>query len=348
MRVAPGDVYKTFMRLLQVLSDLPELSIMTLTKQGIVCPHCPTEVAQFLKRMLIFGSYNIEEIRAKRVNPAVTGLSKAQLKALAKTLGYHLLKSGFEEWPGVNIFKCLAVDLLHQLDIGAFGRYLWSALKALVKKRVMHPLSLKQRISMTPAFSSNPLRSSAIMTRDKLAGHEWRCLYHVIVPHLIGLFCEKELNNCVLHLFSRFATVATLASSPTLTDLALELIRRYLDVFFEHLVPFFEDAGVDLPNALMFHMMNHIPGSARRFGAPTASSTKTTIELQHKVYATAPTKRTNSRQSLKILASLNIAARDALIAQFSYMRVYHPNLISLDKVDLTLAPLDRALDGARA
>ncbi|KAI9175447.1 hypothetical protein H9P43_006811 [Blastocladiella emersonii ATCC 22665] len=338
MRVAPGDVYKTFMRLLQVLGDLPELSIMTLTKQGIVCPHCPTEVAQFLKRMLIFGSYNIEEIRAKR----------AQLKALAKTLGYHLLKSGFKEWPSVNIFKCLAVDLLHQLDIGAFGRYLWSALKAIVKKRVTHPPSLEQRISMTPAFSSNPLRAGAIMTRDKLAGHEWRCLYRVIVPHLIGLFREKELNDRVLHLFSSFATVATLASSPTLTNSALELIGRYLDVFFEHLVLFFEDAGVDLPDALVFHMMNHIPGSARRFGAPAASSTETTIELQHKVYATAPTKRTNSQQSLKILASLNIAARDALIAQFSYMRVYHPDLISLDKVDPTLAPLDRALDGARA
>ena len=110
-------------------------------------------------------------------------------------------------------------------------------------------------------------------------------------------------------------------------DSILVKVEECLDEFFPLIHKYFEEHGLNLPDALTIHMLNHYTESIRQFGTPVKTSTETKIELPHKAGAKKPAKRASNREMLEFGAFRQVVARDAMTRHFIFLATYHTRLV---------------------
>ena len=112
--------------------------------------------------------------------------------------GLVLTQSAFWGLPKFTVFKALAVDSLHQLDIGVFGRYLMGALKETLDTNGRKVLG--DRLRNLSKYSAKPLRiPKSVKAMDHSTGHEWRSLSGVRVARRFPCQppCTDPIRLCI-------------------------------------------------------------------------------------------------------------------------------------------------------
>ncbi|ORZ41247.1 hypothetical protein BCR44DRAFT_1494774 [Catenaria anguillulae PL171] len=346
VRLPNGNVYLAHPYILAYLADLPELAIITLTKSGITCPMCLTLDGDMMIRVTcphnLHTSSRVQQAHAESRNQP-----KAEVKKMEAKLGVHLRMSPFWKLhPMFDVFNSLAVDSLHQLDIGVFGRHVMGALSDSLTSKSRELLN--SRLRSVPCFSSRPIRlPSNGAAFESLTGHEWRSLLAVMPAILVGFFADPEVNSAVTKIFASFARLVNLLCIPISSDSIINAAEAEITTFFSLVPDFYKHLDLNMPQALTFHMIVHYPSSIRKFGTPMRTSTEVTVELPHKAGVKAPAKRTSNRTVLEHGAFRYVVARDAITRQFAFLATYHPALMRGRTFSRDLEALIGKIDSVR-
>ncbi|KAF6749791.1 hypothetical protein DFP72DRAFT_1014005 [Ephemerocybe angulata] len=233
--------------------DGKDLLIATVRNQGdCPCPRCATPMVHLNKmaspvdyrsrvaktrvdndsrRQLIMKARNmiIPGNRKKGV-----ALSNDHFQDLIKPQSYHATLNAFsyrlKGYAGFDVFKCLAVDLLHEFELGVWKDlfiHLLRILTAHSKAAQVYINELDKRYRLVPPFQKSIRRFTwDVSARKKKAGRDFEDLLQCAIPTFEGIVPNDDHSKAVTRIISICAEWHALAKLRMHTDYTLKLLEK--------------------------------------------------------------------------------------------------------------------------
>ncbi|KAG9121667.1 hypothetical protein FRC07_002288 [Ceratobasidium sp. 392] len=177
MLCADGGIRRVHPILAAYLADYPEQCLATCVRETR-CPICwvPTE-----ERANYDLQYGLREKHGTMLNlkDYWSGYSRG-----VETLGIRPNCPFWADLPYVDIFNCIAPDMLHQLNKGIFGDHIVKWCRSIMGKQ-----EVDRRIKGTPRFSGLRHFTQGISVLKQWTGTEWKTLAKIFLPALAG--CKR-------------------------------------------------------------------------------------------------------------------------------------------------------------
>ncbi|KAJ3118391.1 hypothetical protein HK098_005960 [Nowakowskiella sp. JEL0407] len=239
----------------------------------------------------------------KNAYQAAQRLSVGKREQLLKALGLAnvsipIIKNILWELPLCNVFSCVALDPLHQLDIGIWG-HMMEFLRAMIQEHSENPAAafaeIVSRCAQIPRFTGLHVYEEGTMRDAKLTGSEYRNLQKIFLPVIQGLFgYVGDLDNDVTTAFQYFIEFRTLVDMYYHTEEELERMKILIYNIETSFKKTFLEYSKSSLNFIKFHTLSHYVEQIRRFGPPRGTTTQLG-EFAHQYFAKRPWKKTNKR-----------------------------------------------------
>ena len=251
-----GAVRRVYPILATYVADYPEQCLVTCTKYG-TCPKCRRKAEELERiepgdpRRQKWTYEVIENARsASRGRP--TSTHSLCMESDVAGGAYEPFWVGF---PLVDIHRCVAPDVLHQLYQGVLKHVVgWV-------QEIMGEEELDRRIrSLPPAFGVRHF-TNGISTLSQVSGVERKHIARILLPCLIGKIDSRGIVACrsLLHFIY-------LAQYPSHDEETLGYMEAELDTWHRYRA-YFIDAGVREDfNIPKFHSLQHYVDSIRWLG----------------------------------------------------------------------------------
>ncbi|KZT38989.1 hypothetical protein SISSUDRAFT_1128360 [Sistotremastrum suecicum HHB10207 ss-3] len=245
VRFPDGVERRVYLRVLTYSADYPEkVLIATIRDKGLCpCPRC-------LVKKKDIGHLGLpEDLRTRNEDLRKNGAQYrsrvsqsrsaiySQGKGLTSKAVDDLLKE-FSEVPttnafierlgpqGLNVFKMLVVDLLHEFEIGEWKTLLAHLLRILTSISETKVSVLDNRFRQVPPFGRDTIRNitSNVSEMKQLAARDYEDILQVAIPCFEGLFPDEH-NDDILSLIYVFADWHSLAKMRIHTDSTLDFLE---------------------------------------------------------------------------------------------------------------------------
>ncbi|KAG9083376.1 hypothetical protein FRC06_004560, partial [Ceratobasidium sp. 370] len=297
MLCADGGIRRVHPILAAYLADYPEQCLATCVRENR-CPICWVPAGERADYDQQYGLRGKNETM-KNLEDHWAGHSQG-----VETLGIRPNHPFWADLPYVDIFNCIAPDMLHQLNKGIFGEHVVKWCRSIMGKK-----EVDCHIKGTPKFSGLHHFTQGISVLKQRTGTEWKTLAKIFLPTLAG--CDKPEAVAAARNVLDFMYCA---HKPEISDGDLEDMDEYLANFHD-LKGVFVGTEAERKNMKdlldseerfhgipKLHMISHYIRCIRELGTPDGYNTEVPERL-HIDYVKVPYRASNHVNPIEQMAT---------------------------------------------
>ncbi|KAJ3127498.1 hypothetical protein HK098_006276 [Nowakowskiella sp. JEL0407] len=197
----------------------------------------------------------------------------------------------FWKLPYMDIHEVVAVDTLHQLELGVWlhmTRFLYKMIRdkfgddsAFVIQKI------RARCCEIPYFRGLRIYAKGTFGAARVTAQEWRNLQK-------DIFNEEDLNNRVTEAFCLFLEFRLMVDFEHHTNETLDTMKSILINLERSFKSIFQKYSKSELNLVKFHALSHYIDNIRKFGSPSGTTTQLG-EFAHQLFAKRAWKSSNHR-----------------------------------------------------
>ncbi|KAG9094615.1 hypothetical protein FS749_012136 [Ceratobasidium sp. UAMH 11750] len=287
MFCADGGIRRVHPILAAYLADYKEQTLVTCVRDNR-CPVCwvpGKERADYNQQYSLRGKHET----MRNLEDHWAGDSRG-----VETLGIRPNRPFWADLPYVDIFNCMAPDMLHQLNKGIFGKHVVKWCRSIMGKD-----TIDCRLKATPRFSGLRHFAQGISVIKQWTGNEWKTLAKIFLPTLAG--CSKPEAAAATRNVLDFMYCV---HKPEISDSDLEDLDGYLASFHDLKGVFVGtekerekmkdllDSDERFHGIPKLHMIGHYLHFIRELGTPDGYNTEVPERL-HIDYVKVPWRASN-------------------------------------------------------
>ncbi|QRV99083.1 hypothetical protein RhiJN_27102 [Ceratobasidium sp. AG-Ba] len=280
-----GRLRRVFPRMAAYMADWPEQNLQCCTTTG-TCPICSTKGK---------GRGDLYQTADLRDRDETLGALRAYFicnhVGELKMMGLKPVWPWWGDLPDVDLHKCIAPDVLHQLYQGVFKSHLFRWLKFFVGEGV-----LDDRFAAMPRAEGMTHFPKGVSAVKQWTGRESKEMLKQILPAVLGDLRPEEAQ-----LARSIIDFIFIAHSASMTDTDLATLEHELDTFHRFkdvlIAKGFYQSEARFDRIAKLHALSHYVEMIRWLGTPDSYSTELSEHL-HIEFAKVPWRASNKVRPL--------------------------------------------------
>ncbi|QRV93925.1 hypothetical protein RhiJN_21943 [Ceratobasidium sp. AG-Ba] len=303
-----GRLRHVFPRIAAYMADWPEQNLQCCTTTG-TCPICSTSGK---------GRGDLNQTADLRDRDETLGALRAYFicnhVGELKMMGIKPVWPWWGDLPDVDLHKCIAPDVLHQLYQGVFKSHLFRWLKFFVGEGV-----LDERFAAMPRAEGMTHFPKGVSAVKQWTGRESKEMLKQILPAVLGDLCPEEAQ-----LARSIIDFIFIAHSASMTDTDLATLEHELDTFHRFkdvlIAKGFYQSEARFDRIAKLHALSHYVEMIRWLGTPDGYSTELSEHL-HIEFAKVPWRASNKVRPLPQMLTY-IQRQEAIRIHRTYLDRY--------------------------